>query len=304
LLLSLVVACWLGVLPCRRAAAADAESVRLSIPDCGDASGSQIAQLVALELASRENLTLDDSSDGIAASLRCSDDSAVIEVVDPQRDEPLILEMQLAQTRPEARPRLLALAIAELIATSRLEQTPADVRGPVAEETQRAASVFVAGGVARAYQPGQWSPEIAAGAAYSFGVLALTAEVDFDWASRQTADASVDASTLSLALAPSLALLRAPLAWDVRLGVRFGYAWLEGTPRSASFAAGSISGVFVAPIAATALAVALTQHWAVRVSFELGYVILPVRGFGADGEQLLELKGFRAAAIAGPAFAF
>jgi hypothetical protein len=303
LLLRSIVACWLAVLPCRRAAAAGADSVRLSIPDCGDASGSQIAQLVALELASRENLTLDDSSDGIAASLRCSDENAVIEVLDPQRNEPLVLEMQLAQTRPEARPRLLALAIAELIATSRLELTPADLQEPVGQ-TQHAAALFLAAGVARSYRPGLSSPELAAGAAYSFGVFALTAEVDFDWTSRETTEATVDARTLSLALAPSLLLVRAPLAWDVRLGMRIGYAWLDGAPRTADFDAGSVSGVFLAPFVATALAWKLANHWAVRLSIELGYVILPVRGFGPDGERLLELEGLRGAVLAGPAFTF
>lgn len=301
LLLRLIVTCWLGSIPSRLAAAAEAESVRLSIPDCADASGAQIEHLVALELASRENLTLADSSDGIQASLRCSDDRAVIEVVDPHREEPLVLEMQLAQTRPEARPRLLALAIAELIATSRLEHIPAEEKRV---EAGPCATLFIGGGVARAYRPALWSPEIAAGAAYDLGVFALTAEIDFDWTSRSTTDATLDARAISLAIAPGLALVRTPLEWDVRVGLRVGYAWLEGAPRSANFEAGSISGVFLAPIAATALAVPLTVHWGVRLSLELGYVVVPVRGIGVDGELLLELKGIRAAAIAGPVFVF
>jgi hypothetical protein len=292
--------CWLGFLPSRPAAASEGESVRLSIPDCADASGTQIAQLVELELASRENLRLDPSADGIRASLECGDDNAVIRVDDPRRAEPLVLEMQLAQTRPEARPRLLALAIAELIATSRLEQT-SPPHPP--EEPPYAASLFIAVGTSRAYQPGRWSPLFAAGGAYSFGSIALNADANFDWSSYRTTDASIRVRTLSLAIAPSLLVLRGPLDWDVRLGIRAGYAWLEGEPRSMNFDAAAVSGPFLAPIAGTALRWHLTERWSALLAMEVGYVIVPVRGLNPDGARLIELKGLRATALVGPVLA-
>jgi hypothetical protein len=295
------VACWLGLLP-SRLAAADGESVRLSIPDCAGASGVQIAHLVALELASRENLRLDDSADGIQASLECSDDDAVIRVVDPHRDGPLVLEMQLSQTRPEARPRLLALAIAELIATSRFEQTSTAAQ-PLPVEPRYPVSLLVAAGTARAYQPGLWAPLLAAGAAYSLGSIALNADVSFDWTSHRTTDASIDARTLSLAFAPSLLLLRDPIDWDVRLGLRAGYTWLEGEPRNTNFDSASVSGPFLAPIAGTALRWHVSKRLSVLLSIEVGYVIVPVRGLDADGARLVELKGLRATALVGPVIA-
>jgi hypothetical protein len=297
----LYLACCLGLLP-SRLAAADGESVRLSIPDCADASGPQIAQLVGLELASRENLTLDDSGNGIQASLECRDDSAVIRVVDPQRDGPLVLEMQLAQTRPEARPRLLALAIAELIATSRLEHTSYSAPPPRAEALYPT-SLSIAVGTARAYQPGLWSPVIAAGAAHRFHSIALTADLNVDWTSHRTTNASIDARTVSLAIAPSLVALRGKIDLDFRLGLRAGYAWLAGEPRNLNFDAASVSAPFLAPIAGTAVLWHMTERWSVSVSLEVGYVIVPVRGQDPDGARLLELKGLRASALIGPALA-
>jgi hypothetical protein len=295
---------WLAVclLPCTRTAADDSESVQLSIPDCADASGAQIAQLVALELASRENLRLDASGAGLRASLRCSGDSAVINVRDPLRAEPLVLEMQLAQTRREARPRLLALAIAELIATSRLEHAPQ--AAPPAEPPEPALSAWLAAGLSRSYEPQLWSGALAAGAAHSFGLISLAAELGFDWTSNRTSAAEVRARALSLAVAPSLRVLRGELEWSVGLGLRAGYVWLQGSPRLPGFSGGSVSGAFVSPLVETAVQYHLTRRFALRASIELGYVVLPVRGLDADRIQLLEQSGVRATALLGLASSF
>jgi hypothetical protein len=293
------------LLPCAHVAADGVESVRLSIPDCADLSGAQIRKLVALELASRENIELEDSDAGLQASLVCDGEHAVIRVSDPSRAEPLVLEMQLAQTRREARPRLLALAIAELIATSRLEHTPKPT--PVVTQVESApetldehASAFtlwLGGGVVSEYEPRSWPATIAAGAMYSFGPIALGAELGFDWSSVSETAVSVRARAATLALAPSLWLVRAAVDWSVSLGVRLGYAWLEATSRSTELTAGTVSNAFLAPLASTALRWHFAAPWYLRVSLELSYVLTPVRGLDADRQPLLELKGARAAGI-------
>jgi hypothetical protein len=290
----------LGLLSAR-ALADDAESVRLSIADCAGASGVQVSELVALELASRENLRLADSDSGLQASLECDDESAIIRVNDPQRSAPLVLEVDLAQTRVEARPRLLALAITELIATSRLEHAPAPAPPPPPEEDEPepALSVWLGGSVLRAYEPAVWAGALAAGAAHSFGIVALGAELGFDSASRSTTDVVVRARAISIALTPSLALLREPFAWDLMLGVRVGYVWLDATARSTDFRAGKLSGAFIAPLAGTALRWHFLDRWFLRLAFELSYVVTPVRGLDAEQQALLELDGFRAGALVG-----
>jgi hypothetical protein len=300
------VVSWL-LLPYAHAAADGVESVRLSIPDCAEASGAQIRKLVALELASRENIRLEDSDVGLQASLRCEGERAVIRVYDPSREEPLVLEMQLSQTRREARPRLLALAIAELIATSRFEQGPKPalaerevVSAPAtSDEPASMISVWLAGGVLSEYEPRVWPGAVAAGAAVSFGPLALTTELGFDWSSKSESNVLVRARAASIALAPSWWLVRGPIDWSVSLGVRLGYAWLQATSRSMDLTAGSVSGPFLAPLAGTAVSWYFAAHVYLRAALELGYVLTPVRGLDADRQPLLELKSYRAAGLLG-----
>jgi len=300
------VVSWL-VLPYAHAAADGVESVRLSIPDCAETSGAQIRKLVALELASRENIRLEDSDVGLQASLRCEGERAVISVYDPSRAEPLVLEMQLAQTRREARPRLLALAIAELIATSRFEQAPkpAPVTREVAgapvppDEPANVFSVWLGGGVLSEYEPRAWPGTVAAGAALSFGPIALTTELGFDWSSKSESNVVVRARAASIALAPSLWLVRGPIDWTVSLGVRLGYAWLQAASRSMDLTAGSVSGAFLAPLAGTAVSWHFAAHVYFRAALELGYVLTPVRGLDADRQPLWELKSYRAGGVLG-----
>jgi hypothetical protein len=297
---------WL-VLPCAHVAADGVESVRLTIPDCAETSGAQIQKLVALELASRENIRLEESDVALQASLRCDGERAVISVYDPNRAEPLVLEMQLAQTRREARPRLLALAIAELIATSRLEHAPKPKPAPEQveppseppEEPARVFSVWVGGGVLSAYEPRSWVPTLAAGAVISLGSLALTAELGFDWSAATASEVIVRARAASLALAPSLLLVREPFEWSVGLGVRLGYASLQATSRSMELQAGSVSGAFFAPLAITTARWQFAPRWYVRASLELAYIATPVRGLDADREPLFELEKYRAAGVLG-----
>src|SRR4051812_19340037 len=109
-----------------QSAAAGAADVQLSIPDCEGISGEEIAKLVRLELAAQHTPASDAVSDaGTRAAVSCSAERATITVVDPRRTSPLVLELALDATPPEARARFLALAVAELIATSRLEHVEA-----------------------------------------------------------------------------------------------------------------------------------------------------------------------------------
>ena len=112
--------------------------MRLSIPDCEGASGAEIAKLVGLELAPGLATVLDDASPAtLHATLQCADGRALITVVDPARAQPLELSLSLVETHSEARERFLALAIAELIATSRLERSSARKPPPGRSSSRR-----------------------------------------------------------------------------------------------------------------------------------------------------------------------
>jgi hypothetical protein len=299
---------------CARAAAQE-EQVRLSIPDCEGASGAEIAKLVGLELAPGLATVLDDASPAtLHATLRCADGRALITVVDPVRAQPLELNLSLVETRSEARARFLALAIAELIATSRLERAsahkppPPDVVKPPDEapdETPREVPLmfWLGAGVLRAFEPASWLPVLALGAADSFGRFALTGELNFAWGTQQQSEALIQMRIASLSLAPAVQWSAGRFAGHVAVGLRAGYAWLSATPRQAGFAGEHLSGVFIAPVVQGALQWRVSDAWRARLGLELGYVATPLRGLDADGAPLIELRGLFVAGLLGVVWA-
>jgi hypothetical protein len=297
----------------------EAGGVQLSIPDCEGIPGTEIAKLVALELAPRHT-TLSARPQGAPtrASVRCMAAHATITVEDPRRPSPLVLELALTETASEARPRFLALAVAELIATSRLEYVDAlAVRqppsppppAPPAEPSSPPPSsdrfaIFLEAGATRAFEPALFAPAIAAGLARGFAPFALIGDVVYERGQTRTLDAAVTAQSLSLSLAPAWQISARRLTLSLALGLRGGYAWLAGTPRRPGLVGRELSGIFLAPISDASLQLGLTHHWAARLALELGYVIKPVRGLDADQGTLLELRGLRLALALGMAFAF
>jgi hypothetical protein len=291
-------------LPCTLAAA-DADVVRLSIPDCEDASGAEIAKLVGLELAPKLTTVIDESLPAsMHASLHCAELRATITVEDEARATPLELTLSLADTRSEARARLLALAVAELIATSRLERSPA--RPPPLAAVPESSTesrpelwreVWLGAGVMRAFEPGVWLPALAVGAADSFGRFAGSADAGFAWGEQRSSAARIRVRVLSLSLAPALQLEGDRVGGSLAVGLRAGYAWLLATPREAGVSGRQLSGVFLAPVARGALELRVSEAWRARLGLELGYVIKPVRGLDADQSTLLALRGVFASAL-------
>ena len=293
--------------------AAGEDSVRLSVPDCEGISGAEIAKLVTLELSPHVQVA-DDGE--VTAAMRCSGARAEISVDDPRRSAPLVLSLQLTEARREARPRLLALAMAELIATSRLERPPPQEPKPKPEDEPLepddedeedddepggppgpSTGFWLGGGVVRGLKPTAWSPAIGAGAAHSFGLIELAADLNFEWSSRRTTQADLTTTALSLGLLPGLRLVFGPVTLGIGAGVRAGWARLGATSRDSMIQGGSLSGLFLAPIAQLTTRVAIDPHWQVRLAFELGYVTKAVRGTDADKLRLHELTGMRACGL-------
>jgi hypothetical protein len=278
--------------------------VRLSIPDCENVAASQIVKLVALELAPQITIAHGEAEvAALTATLECTDGRAVITVQDARRSEPLQLVLPLADTRREARPRLLALAIAELIATSRLEPGATPARAPppppIAPPPERPLSLGLGAGIVYAFEPALWSPSLQIAAAYSLGSFQLQADIAFDWGSHSAAQANLDTQAVSLALAPGLRLIGGDLSWHAGLGLRGGVVWLAATPIADDLTGRTVSGFFLEPLAWTALQLRLSELVYVRLAFELGYVAQTVRGLDADDVALLELRGVRAASWLG-----
>jgi hypothetical protein len=307
--------------------AIDTVGVELSIPNCEDILGTQITSLVELELAPRR-ATPPANPKGVftRASLRCVAAHATITVEDPRRPSPLVLELELAQTPREARPRFLALAVAELIATSRLEHIsasptpqpppPQSPRPQAAQPSQSSQSsqlaepsqlehrftLFIAAGATRALQPALFAPAVTAGVSRAFSPFALIGDVAYERGQMHTTAAVATAQSLSVALAPAWQVTTQHLTLSLGLGLRAGYAQLAGSPRQPGLMGRTLSGFFLTPISDTSLQVHLTHRWSARLALELGYVVKPVRGLDADQGALLALRGGRVGATLGVAW--
>jgi hypothetical protein len=270
------------------ALATTARADELAIADCAGASAQAITKLVQLELASQ-----DLHARGV--SLQCEGTQAQIAVRDAN-DVTQALTLSLDDTQPEARARLLALTIAELVATHQLEEPAASVavQAPVPPRVERRASLWLGAGVSR--QASLWLPTIHAGAGYDWGRVVAEADLRFDWRTVDGPRASTRARVLSLSLAPLHALRRGRTMLALGAGLRVGWAQLEAVAREEALVGRTLHGVYVAPIARGVLALALSDRWSTRLDLELGYVLRGLRGLDAEGASLLKLEGLRSSA--------
>jgi hypothetical protein len=307
-----------GVIAAAQTPATDERGVQLSIPDCEDIPGTQIAKLVELELAPHASTVADDARGTFTrASVRCAADRATITVDDPGRLTPLVLELALSDVRSEARPRFLALAVAELIATSRLEreararepkpEPPAPAPEPEPEpppqlEPSDRFELFLQGGAARGFEPALFAPALSLGVARGFRPFALIFDASYERAQTTTAEATVTAHNISLSAAPAWKIALRSVELALALGLRAGYAHLGAQARSSALSGHTLSGIFLLPISQASVQLRLAPAWAARFAFELGYVLKPVRGNDADGVSLLELRGLHMAAQLGIAW--
>ncbi|MET0388007.1 MAG: hypothetical protein ABW321_18690, partial [Polyangiales bacterium] len=169
----------------------------MEVPDCADVSGQDVRALVALEVAPRP-VAAADGVEGTTthAWLECLGDAARMWVADPARSAPLQVSVTLGDLAPAARPRLLALAMAELIATSRLRRpqpTAADAPEPLVLQ------LWLGAGAAREGEPAWLAPAIALGAVGARAFLALTLDVRATRGERTTDAASLTSFDLSVA---------------------------------------------------------------------------------------------------------
>jgi hypothetical protein len=104
------------------------------VPDCQGVSGTEVMLLAALELAPRVRVVGERAEATLEGRVRCDTPRVTLEVHDPSRSSapPLRVTLDLASAAPSARPRLLALSLAELVATRRLERA-ADQRAVASE---------------------------------------------------------------------------------------------------------------------------------------------------------------------------
>jgi len=259
---------------------------------------------VALDLEAR-GLRVAGASERarVHAALQCSGELAQLTVTDDRRATPLELQLSLHDTPSEARARYLALAMAELIATSELER-PTRQREPQPAVDPWRGALWLAGGAMLGYAPRLFAPELQAGAAVGFKRFSLQLDADFARGARSVPAARVRTELLSIALAPGLRLVDGALSWDLAAGVRVGVAKLSADATQRDEAGRALSGVWLAPLLQTALALRVMAHWRVQVALEVDYIAKPMRGFASDGSTLIALRGVRAGLLLGARYSW
>jgi hypothetical protein len=307
-------------------ARAEAQAVALVVPDCLGTLGDDVKRLVALELSPRLRvIEKGPGSDVLTASVRCPAQGPLELIVDdPERATALRSELDLARTAPRARTRLLALSLAELIATSKLEQ-PARARVPEPEppkppkpdaeqaeldsdtdteletDAARQASWFVWLGPGFSFFGAPKTPLFGAdvGGAYRLGPLSLQAELAARWGEATFVDAEVALQSFSAALALAPVLELGSLELQLGAGLRAGYAKLEASPRRANLKAGAVDGAWLGPLLSAALQLDAWGPSGLRVGIEGGYTTLSVVGNDAGEDELMALRGLWVSAVVG-----
>jgi hypothetical protein len=280
-----------------RARADDAGAVRVLIPDCLGVSGDDVQTLIALELAPRLRVVSAAQAPALlTATVTCGPSAVTLAVDDPAGADELRVDLDLAAAPPQARARLLALSVAELIATSRLESAaPADVDPDAGRDRAAPASppirLWLAPGLSRAGSPSTTLLGLDAGISHELAPFALLGDVQARWGRAGVADAEVAVQTFSVGLACAAVLARGAFRLTLGPGVRTGHAALSARAERADLSGDELTGVWLGPMALAAAELRLLGTGALRLAVEAGYVVRPVRGLDQHDADLFGLRG-------------
>jgi hypothetical protein len=285
-----------------------AEPVLVTVPDCYGTSRDEVIKLVALELAPRmqvfthEELGAGELGAQLSGTVRCDAPVVVITVEDPKRAPALRVELDLQAAVPEARTRLLALALAELITSSRLERTPEsssdreppppDHEEPPGEaEPEPVLELWLAPGLSSTGSPATTLFGGEVGIARALGRVLLLAELQARVGRAETTSSSISVSAFSALVGAAPLLLRGDVQLSVGLGARIGLASFSARAQRGDLAGDELSGFWLGPAALSALELAVLGSGSLRLGLEAGYVARGVIGVDERGQELLALRG-------------
>jgi hypothetical protein len=286
----------------------------LTISGCGAARPEEIRKIVSVELGALLVEPTTSSGDATRVMLLCTTGAGAVKVDDPVTGKALTRTVDLSEAAPNARARLLALAIVELIAASwtELETNPAPavraIEATASEQARQAALEAVRSrrvtphveepvpshfallgqGIALGF-PSQLGPLWGGGAKlvrFAGDDVGLGVDVIAVHGSKSIAAGSIAADAFTLGTALYLQSAPGPVVVGSGLGLRAGVARLSGKPNDGSVAHGSaISGGWGGPLLALRALIAPSDDWVLEVAGEAGYTLLPVRGLvgGAPG---------------------
>lgn len=275
--------------------------VSIEVVGCDPALAREAQRIAAIELRA---ILVPPAPDGTVTqvSAECRDTLAALIVIDPTTGKSLARTVTLTEAAPNGRPRLLALAVAELVVASWSElqsnpwpkATPATPLAPYAARQAARAAVadralelaaivdlhllgggdWLFGGGARGTR---WlSPWLFA----RFGAL-----VDYAELGRPGGSVAVLMPSVSAALGASR-WVGASLRPAISLGLRGGYVWMNGIADGGAATARSQQGAWVGPEATLQLSAWAAARIHPVLSLDVGAHVLGVRGTVNDGRDV------------------
>lgn len=303
---------------------ADKPILQLQISSCVNVNYAEVGQLLSLRL--KASLVTDARADAVKVFVDCQNRFLEIRVDDPQTREPVVssvnpkplLELRvedpvtgktlrrfvdLSETPPKARDRLLAVAIAELVTASWAElavnpnpEIPPVGKIEASEVSQRARSlIHTAHGDFGAFASMRFFSRHAI-VLPGLGVdFRRTLVGDFFWAmDSQFLSTKLQRSRGELRLFVSDVAVRlgylktfAPMQIGLSLAMRGGMALLDAEPkREDLIAAGSVGGPWFSPEGALRFALTFIEPVSVGLDLASGYTLKGLRGRIPDAKDV------------------
>jgi len=274
--------------------------VSIAIVGCEEPLAQEARRITAIELhATLVNAAPDAATTQISAA--CTAQSAQLRVIDPTTGKAVERTVALGQAAPSARARLLALAMAELVAASwsELEDNPEPKAAPVAPlaplSAREAARRVVAPrpielqAVADAQLLASRDVVLGGGARGELWVserlfLRFDALFLYGEPSRATGSVALTMPSASGALGASLG--SGWLQPRVSLGVRAGYAWMNGIAASAATTGDHQRGFWGGPELGFELAAWSHARVHPVLGLSLGAHLFGVRGSVDEGRDI------------------
>jgi hypothetical protein len=289
-----------------RAVLAGASAVEVDASACSDVAASELRALVALELAPRTVAAPGTDAtfpEVTRARVRCSSGRAHLLVEEAESGRKQELELDLRETLEAARTRLVALTLAELVATLTIEPTHmAEVAQPSAAHAERAQPppwrkrVWLGAGLAREGRPHILAPTLQTGLLYPVARLPIALQTEL-LASRGRHDVTAGSITTWSLAGSAAAATRFRVGWAelvLGVGARLGYARLEGIAGKDNTLSGrSLSGAFWGPLLSGCAFAPLATRWGLRAGLDVVYIVMPVRGLDASGKVVYALGGLQ-----------
>jgi hypothetical protein len=279
--------------------------VVLDSSQCAGIPATELHELMALELAPRALRLpgdVDEDADVTRAQLRCDANSARLVVREATRS-PQELVLDLSSIDVRARARLLALTLAELLATAELEGVPpaalpAPERADDGYAPWRSAarsSGWLGAGLVREGRPRVLAPSLQTGLVSGLGSLplALIGELQVQRGERDVSAGRVTVWTASGSLGPAAIVPAGPFDLGLGVAARVGYARLigEADAGQASIAGHAVSGFWWGPTLAASAIWRLRARLGLRAGVDLTWVARAVRGVDSANTLVYELDG-------------